>query len=111
MRKLTVLLVLLMFSGLQVVFAQRTVSGRVTTTGNTAIAGVTVQVKGTAIGNITDSDGRFSIAVPNNDAILLFSFVGYSPKEVAVGTQPTISIILEEASMVLNEVVVTALGI
>jgi len=42
---------------------------------------------------------------------LLFSFIGYSPKEVTVGTQSTISIVLEEADMVLNEVVVTALGI
>ena len=111
MRKLTVLLVLLMFSGLQVVFAQRTVSGRVTTTDNAAIAGVTVQVKGTTTGNITDADGKFSIAVPNNNAILSFSFIGYSPKEITVGTQSAISIILDEASKVLNEVVVTALGI
>jgi hypothetical protein len=99
MRKLTTLLVLLLFAGLQVAFAQRTVSGRVTTTDNAAIAGVTVQVKGTTTGNITDSNGRFSIAVPNNDAILLFSFIGYSPKEVTVGAQSTISIILEETEL------------
>ena len=112
MRKLTTLLVLLLFAGLQVAFAQRTITGRVTkTTDNTPLAGVTVLVKGTTTGITTDINGRYSIPVPNNEAILLFSFIGLTQKEVPVGTQTTIDVALEEAVKQMNEVVVTALGI
>ena len=112
MRKLTTLLVLLLFAGLQVAFAQRTITGRVTkTTDNTALAGVTVLVKGTTTGITTDINGRYSIPVPNNETILQFSFIGLTQKEVTVGTQTTIDVALEEAVKQMNEVVVTALGI
>jgi TonB-linked SusC/RagA family outer membrane protein len=111
MRKLTVLLVLLMFSGLQVVFAQRTVTGRVATTDNSPLTGVTVVVKGTTTGTSTDAGGQFSIAVPNNQAVLLFSFIGFDSKEVNVGLQSTINVTLEESTKQLAEVVITALGI
>jgi TonB-dependent SusC/RagA subfamily outer membrane receptor len=112
MRKLTTLLVLLLFAGLQVAFAQRTITGRVTkTTDNTPLAGVTVLIKGTTTGITTDINGRYSIPVPNNEAILLFSFIGLTQKEVTVGTQTTIDVALEEAVKQMNEVVVTALGI
>ncbi len=112
MRKLTTLLVLLLFAGLQVAFAQRTITGRVTkTTDNSPLAGVTVIVKGTTTGINTDNNGRYSIPVPNNEAILQFSFIGLKPKEVTVGAQTTIDVALEEAVTEMNEVVVTALGI
>jgi len=112
MRKLTTLLVLLLFAGLQVAFAQRTVTGRVTKAAdNTPLVGVTVFAKGTTTGITTDVNGKYSIPVPNNETILQFSFIGMNPKEVTVGTQTTIDVVMEEASQVLNEVVVTALGI
>jgi TonB-linked SusC/RagA family outer membrane protein len=112
MRKLTTLLVLLLFAGLQVAFAQRTITGRVIkTTDNTPLAGVTVLVKGTTTGITTDINGRYSIPVPNNETILQFSFIGLTQKEVTVGTQTTIDVALEEAVKQMNEVVVTALGI
>jgi TonB-linked SusC/RagA family outer membrane protein len=112
MRKFTTLLVFLLFAGLQVAFAQRTVTGRVTQAAdNTPLAGVTVLIKGTTIGEITDSNGRFSFAVPNDQAILVFSSIGFETKEVLVGTQSTFAITLEESITGLEEVVVTALGI
>jgi TonB-linked SusC/RagA family outer membrane protein len=112
MRKLTTMLVLLLFAGLQVAFAQRTVTGRVTKTqDNTAIAGVTVVVIGTTTGTLTDADGRYSILVPNNDAVLRFSFIGFASKDVTVGTQSTVDVALEESMLQMEEVVVTALGI
>ena len=81
MRKLLTLLVLLMFAGLQVAFAQRIVTGKVTSTkDNTPITGVTVQVKGTTTGTMTDDGGGYSISVPNNEAVLQFSFIGYATK-------------------------------
>jgi TonB-linked SusC/RagA family outer membrane protein len=112
MRKLTTLLVLLLFAGLQVAFAQRTITGRVTKTADgTPLPGVTVVVKETTTGTSTDVDGKFSIAVPNNQAVLLFSFIGFTAKEIPVGSQATLSVTLDEATLAMSEVVVTALGI
>ncbi len=112
MRKLTTLLVFLLFAGLQVAFAQRTVTGRVSKAADdTPLAGVTVMVKGTTSGIITNADGRYSIPVQNNEAILQFSFIGFIPQEVTVGTRTTVDVSLEEAILQMNEVVVTALGI
>jgi TonB-linked SusC/RagA family outer membrane protein len=112
MRKLTTLFVVLLFAGLQVVFAQRTVTGLVTKSADeTPLAGVTVLVKGTTTGVFTGVDGRYSITVPNNEAVLQFSFVGFTSKEVPVGLQSSVNVSLDEATMGLSEVVVTALGI
>ncbi|HRR92522.1 MAG TPA: carboxypeptidase-like regulatory domain-containing protein, partial [Bacteroidales bacterium] len=111
MRKLTTLLVCVLFA-LQAAFAQRTVTGVVTAAAdNTPIAGVTVLIKGTTSGVVTDVNGRFSIAVPNEQAVLQFSFIGFKTKEIPVGTQSNIAISLEESTIGLEEVVVTALGI
>lgn len=112
MRKITMLLVLLLFAGLQVVLAQKTVNGTVTgTTDNLPLAGVTVLVKGTTTGNSTDIQGKFSIQVPNNQAILQFSFIGYTTQEVTVSDQTVLNIALTESMLQMDEVVVTALGI
>lgn len=91
------------------VLAQRTVSGTVSdATG--PLPEASIVVKGTTTGVTTDFDGNYSIDVPNNDAILVFSFLGYITKEVPVGTQTTINVILSEDAQALEEVVVTALG-
>ena len=112
MRKLTTLLVLLLFAGIQVAFAQRTITGRVTTaTDNTPLPGVTIMVQGTTTGALTDSEGRFSIAVPNNQAVLRFSSIGFTSQDIIVGSQATLDVSLVEAVRGLDEVVVTALGI
>ena len=112
MRKLTTLLVILLFAGLQVAFAQRTVTGKVTNIkDNSPLSGVTVRIKGTTTGSLTGPDGKYSIAVPNNEAILQFSFIGFNSPEITVGTQTTIDVGLEETMLQMNEVVVTALGI
>lgn len=106
------LLVLLMFAGLQVVLAQKTVTGRVTGSADgLPLTGVTVLVKGTTTGNTTDIEGNFTIQVPNNEAILLFSFIGFASQEVPVGTKNVLNITLEESIFSMDEVVVTALGI
>lgn len=112
MRKLTTILVFLLFTGLQAALAQRTVTGRVSRTAdNTPLAGVTVISKGTTTGQMTDADGRFSIQVADEQAILQFSFVGFKPKEIIVGAQSTINVTLDEYTLEIGEVVVTALGI
>lgn len=94
------------------VMAQQTVSGRVTTSvDGSPLPGVSVLVKGTTTGTSTDSDGRFTINVPSNDAVLVLSFIGFTTQEVPVGNQTNISVEMSEDATELSEVVVTALGI
>lgn len=92
--------------------AQQTVSGRVTSSMDGApLPGVSVLVKGTNTGTSTDADGRFAIYVPDNTAVLVLSFIGFSSQDVSVGNQTNIDIQMREDTQELREVVVTALGI
>ena len=92
--------------------AQQTVSGRVTSSvDGSPLPGVSVLVKGTTTGTSTDADGRFTISVPDNNAVLVLSFIGFTTQEIPVGTQTNIAISMSEDATELSEVVVTALGI
>ncbi|MFD2935524.1 SusC/RagA family TonB-linked outer membrane protein [Spirosoma flavum] len=87
------------------------VSGRVTSSDDgSTLPGVSVQVKGTTRGAITDASGNYSISVPAN-ARLVFSFIGFSGQEVAVGNKTTINVALVAGAQSLDEIVVTAQGI
>jgi TonB-linked SusC/RagA family outer membrane protein len=112
MRKLTTFLVFLVFAGLQVAFAQRTVTGVVTRSEDSSpLPGVTVLLKGTTVGTLTDLDGKYSLAVPNDQSVLQFSFIGYSAQEITVGSNSTLNVTMGESAQMMSEVVVTALGI
>ncbi|MGC1244094.1 MAG: SusC/RagA family TonB-linked outer membrane protein, partial [Chryseosolibacter sp.] len=91
-------------------YAQRTVSGRVTDTGGNGMPGVNVIVKGTNAGTSSDASGNYSISV-SDDATLVFSFIGYTTQEIAVGNQTSINVNMNEDTQQLSEVVVTALGV
>lgn len=87
------------------------VTGTVVDQLNIPIIGANVLLKGSSsTGTVTDIDGHFSIEVPAN-AHLIFSYIGYQNKDIAVNNQKTIVITLQEDSKNLEEVVVTALGI
>ncbi|MCK0188345.1 SusC/RagA family TonB-linked outer membrane protein [Arenibacter sp. F20364] len=104
-------LLLASFLMVQGMMAQnKTVSGAVTDDTGTPLPGVNVVEKGTNNGVSTDFDGNFSINVETN-ATLVFSSLGFSTREIAVGAQTTINVVLEEDAEQLGEVVVTALGI
>jgi len=75
------------------------------------LPGANILIKGTSTGTITDINGNYSIEVPNQDAVLVYSFVGYLSQEVKVGNKTKIDISLIEDSQTLSEVVVTALGV
>lgn len=93
---------------------KRNVTGVVTDENGAGLPGVSVLVKGTQRGTSSDAEGKFTMDIPDAEvasAVLIFSFVGYTPQEVAVGTQTTISVQLAPEAKALNEVVVTALGI
>ena len=107
MKKQLLLLSLLLLP-LCSIFAQRTISGVVSDEKSESLVGASVLVKGTQNGTVTDLNGRFSLSVPEN-ATLVVSFTGFTTKEIAVGTQSTISVTLEEG-VGLNEVVVVGYG-
>jgi TonB-linked SusC/RagA family outer membrane protein len=99
-------------TGLPVVNQQTlTITGRVVDERGEGMPSVNVVIKGTATGVITDIDGKYSISVPDNNTILVFSFLGYLPVERSVGNQRTINVSLAENAQLIDEVVVTALGI
>ncbi|MEQ8552595.1 MAG: TonB-dependent receptor [Cyclobacteriaceae bacterium] len=85
------------------------VSGRVTG-GGEGLPGVTVIVKGTQIGTVSDIDGNYTINVPSTESILVYSFVGFASKEVRVGNQSEINVSLEDDVTALEEVVVIGYG-
>lgn len=89
-----------------------TVTGVITEkTGGEPIIGASVVVKGTTQGTVTDLDGKYKIEVPSSDAILVYSFIGFKTIEIPVNNQAVINVPLENDNKVLDEVVVTALGI
>ncbi|WP_281542163.1 SusC/RagA family TonB-linked outer membrane protein [Maribacter aestuarii] len=99
---------LLFFQG--VIAQDNTISGTVTDDSGAPLPGVNVVEKGTSNGTSTDFDGNYTISVGNN-AVLVFSSLGYETKEVSVNGQRTINTSLAEDASELDEVVVTALGI
>lgn len=104
------LFVLAAFFCYQLAQAQnRTVSGKVSDTGGAALPGVSVTVKGTTSGAITDANGAFSVQAANN-AVLVFSYIGFKATEVAIGTRSTVDVSLEEDAAALSEVVVVGYG-
>ncbi len=95
------------------VFAQgNLVSGRVTGAAEgIALPGVSVLVKGTTTGTATDTNGNYELRVPDNNAVLVFRFLGYQTQEVTAGSRSVINVSLATNTEQLREVVVTALGI
>jgi TonB-linked SusC/RagA family outer membrane protein len=112
MRKITILLAFLLFAGLQGVFAQKTITGKVTSAEDgLGMVGVPVVVKGTTIGTATDIDGNFSLSVPNDAATLVVSFIGMKTVELPIENQTVFNVTLEPNVLALEDVVVTAFGI
>ncbi|MCF6405120.1 TonB-dependent receptor [Chitinophaga filiformis] len=89
-------------------YAQQPVTGRVTA-GDTVLPGVVVYIKGKGLNTQTDNNGRYSINAPAG-AILTFSLMGYTSKEVAVNNRSTINVQLESSTQGLGEVVVVGYG-
>ena len=90
----------------------RVVTGKVVTSeDNSPIPGVSVTVKNTTRGAVTDASGDFKVSVSNTNRTLIFSFVGFISQEVEIGTRSIVNISLIPDVTELNEIVVTALGI
>ncbi|WP_461055111.1 SusC/RagA family TonB-linked outer membrane protein [Spirosoma arcticum] len=90
--------------------ADQVINGTVTDDGGQVLPGVSIIVKGTSKGTNTDQNGNFQISIPAGNSILVFSFVGYEPQEVAVGNRSNLTISLKTDQKSLNEVVVVGYG-
>ncbi len=86
------------------------VKGKVTATDGSPLPGVTVSIKGTTTGVITDVDGNYSIAIPKSAKELQFSFVGMKTKLIPLKDQSSINVVLEDEFHSINEVVVVGYG-
>ncbi|MGD9930334.1 MAG: TonB-dependent receptor [Mangrovibacterium sp.] len=93
-----------------VVQQEITVSGRVTDSSGLALPGVTVVLKGTTQGTITDASGNYSLANVSTDATLVFSFVGMKSQEILVSRKTSINIIMAEETLGIEEVVAIGYG-
>ncbi|WP_375584925.1 SusC/RagA family TonB-linked outer membrane protein [Cyclobacterium xiamenense] len=106
---LVLFLALFAFQGMA---QERTVTGTVTDADADApLPGVSILIKGTNTGTITDIDGQYSISVPGSGATLVFSYLGYGQQERAVGNNSQINVSLAAEESALSEVVVTAFGL
>ena len=90
-------------------FAQNVIKGSVSDGGGEPLPGVSVAVKGTTSGTITDMDGKFSINARNND-VLIFSYVGMNTQDIKVNGQHFISVTMKDDVASLDEVVVVGYG-
>ncbi len=110
MRKNLTLLVVLMLCIFAVHAQTRTITGRVTDNTGKPVDGASVVVKGTSTGVAAGTDGAFSISAKKGD-VLTISALNFAPAEVTIDEQTTLSVTLSPTSSVINEVVVTALGL
>lgn len=108
MRKLySLLLVVLLATS---AFAQTTITGKVTDSKGDGLPGVSIALKGTSTGVISDVDGNYSISAPD-DGVLSFSFIGFKTVQVNIGSRLKIDVTLEEDLTSLDEVVVIGYGV
>lgn len=112
MKKVVIFLLFVALGTLTLFGQVRVVTGTVVDAEDSApLPGVSVSVKGTSIGTITDMDGEFELDVPENAVALAFSFVGMQTQVITLDEKTVIDVILEATSLELDEVVVTALGV
>src|SRR5688500_3262460 len=111
-RNTTVLTVIVLQFCCSFLFAQTgsSIEGKVVDENAAPLPGVNVIVKGTSVGTTTDSEGAFALAVPDQNAVLVFSFIGYKSQEVSVGSQTRFDITLATDIETLSEVVVVGYG-
>lgn len=109
--KNVVMLCLSLIVSLSLMAQQRRITGNVKDTGdNYAMIGVNIMEKGTLNGTVTDIDGNFQINTTTSNPVFVFSSIGYVTKEVAVGGQTHLIVLMEEDSELLDEVVVVGYG-
>jgi len=108
-RSITIMLICI-FPLLGMAQVQRTVSGKVVDEVGKALPGVNVKLKGGTSGTTSDAQGHFTIQLSTQHAVLVFSFIGYTSKEVSVGNQSILNVSLSSNAEALSEVIVVGYG-
>ena len=103
------LLPFLLFSGLTA-FGQRTIMGTVKSDKGELLPGVTVMIPSMSKGTFTDVGGNFQISLPAESKALTFTYIGFVTQQVLVGNESTLTVVLEESTQQLSEVVITGLA-
>ena len=113
MRKITILMTFLLFVGMSIANAQqRSISGKVISSEDgQGIPGVSISVKGTTIGTVTDINGDFRMDIDEIHRTLVFQYLGMKSQEIDIGNTTNFNITLAPDALLMEEVVVTALGI
>ncbi|QTD37636.1 TonB-dependent receptor [Polaribacter batillariae] len=106
--KMNLMFTFLLFS--VAMFAQKQVTGKVTSADNQPLPGVSILVKGTTNGVSTDFDGNYTITKITDNAVLVFSYLGSKTKEVTVGDKTIINVVLQDDVSALSEIVVVGYG-
>src|SRR5690625_2770377 len=119
-RKIQLLTVLISILALQVtakndasksyLYPSRVIEGTVTDNSGEPLSGVTVRIKDSNVGTVTDAEGKFSIEVPGDDAILQFSFLGFQTQEITVSSSSELNIKLQTSATNLEQLVVVEIG-
>lgn len=91
--------------------AQTAVKGKVQDESGSSMPGVNILVKGTSNGTTTDADGQYNISVPDGNATLVFSFIGYASQEISLGGRTTVDVKMEPSTEQLTEIVVVGYGV
>ena len=86
------------------------VTGKITGPSGEPLAGVSIAIKGTNIGTTTDAAGNYSITVPDENVVLVFSYVGFQSREISVGSKTTIDVTLAASTSTMDQVVVVGYG-
>lgn len=114
LRSIFFLIFFLLFGvGSSIIFAQpteRSVTGKVTDVNGEPMIGVTILIKNTKIGTITDINGNYTVNVSANTDVLTYSYIGFTSVEEAVGNRTTIHVTMKEDEQLLDEVVVVGYG-
>ena len=86
------------------------ITGTVSNSNGDPLPGASVNLKGSSVGTTTNDQGKFTIDVPNGSGILVFSFVGFAPQEIAIKGRSVINVSLSEDTKSLNQIVIVGYG-
>ena len=98
-------------NGIKVADQNKSISGKVSDSSGLPLPGVTVVIKGTGIGSITDSNGNYLLSTVPSNAILVFSFIGMKTQEAVVGNSTTLDVVMAEETIGIEEVVAVGYGV
>jgi len=90
--------------------AQVTITGKVTDEKKEALIGVNILIKNSTQGGITDLEGNYTLEIPDAEAILVFSYTGFQTQEISVKGRSIVDVVMSDATLMINEVVVVGYG-